>query len=171
MMKLARTSARAMVLLVLILGGCGEGTEEVTQTSEVVVYDEEPAVPPDPFDAVFMVDGERALRLQADIAPPRLVSRGPRVRFPSSERRICFPRASIIVVVDKTGAVRETEIITVAPAIEYVAGERRTLGAEESRALIEEREFAIHNWKYEPAMKDGQPVPVLVEGGWQMPCR
>jgi hypothetical protein len=149
--------------------GCRQGGEMATQTSEVVVLDD--AAPADPFDKEFLVDGERASRIVTGMAPPRLVSRGPRVRFPSSDRNVCFPAATIIVVVDKSGAVRETEIVSVAPAVEYVDGQRRQLTAEESFALIKEREFAIRNWTYEPAMKDGAPVPVLVDGGWRMNCR
>lgn len=156
-------------LSIILPLGCGQGGEIATQTSEVVVLDD--AAPADPFDKEFLVDGERALRIVTGIAPPRLVDRGPRVRFPSSDRQICFPAATIIVVVDKAGAVRETEIVSVTPAVEYVDGQRRQLTAEESFALIKEREFAIRNWTYEPAMKDGEPVPVLVDGGWRMNCR
>ena len=157
------------MLLAILPFGCRQGGESVTQTSEVVVLDD--AGPPDPFDREFIVDGEKALRVVTGIAPPRLVSRGPLVRFPSSDRQICFPAATIIVVVDKAGVVRETEIVSVAPAVEYVDGQRTQLTAEDSLALIREREHAIRNWTYEPAMKNGEPVPVLVDGGWRMSCR
>lgn len=170
MKLLARLVIIGTLVLVPLLGGCGKGEEAATQTSEVIdLYPDAP--PPDPFDKPFIVDNERALRIGQGVAPPRLVSRGPRVRFPSSDRSLCFPSASIIVVVDKTGTVRETEIIEVAPAIEYVDGKRIELTAEESLALIKEREPAIRNWQYEPATQNGQPVPVVVEGGWRMNCR
>lgn len=171
MTRLHRFPVWALIALAVFFGACRQSEEITTQTSEVVVLDDEPATSLDPFDEEFMVDGERALRIVPGVAPPRLVSRGPRVRYPSSDRRLCFPGATIIVVVDKTGAVRETKIVDVQQVIEYTDEGRKTLSEEESRALLEEREFAIRNWQYEPAMKDGEPVPSIVDGGWRMRCR
>ncbi len=167
--RLAAITALSLFLLLPL--GCEQNEQAVTQTSEVIVLDDAPIAREDPFDKEFLVDGERALRIGDGVAPPRLVSRGPRVKFPSSDRTICYSSASIIVVVDETGAVRETEIVSVGPAVEYIDGRRKELSADEARPLIEERESAILNWQYEPAMKDGEPVPVVVEGGWQVNCR
>lgn len=166
-----KSSGLLLALMLLLPLGCRQNEQVTTQTSEVVVLDDEPSVPTDPFDQDFEVDGERALRAGRDVERPRLASRGPRVKFSSSNRSICFPAASIIVVVDKTGTVRQTEIVSVAPAVEYFGDEKKQLSADESLALIKEMEIAIYNWQYEPAIKDGEPVPFVIDGGWRMNCR
>ncbi|WP_407351485.1 energy transducer TonB [Luteimonas sp. R10] len=107
---------------------------------------ERPAMQPPPPDAPESIDGEPATTATATRAP--LAVDAPAPRYPSAALRS-----------GESGEV----VLRVRVGIDGSAGEVEIVRSSSSRALDRAAVAAVRRWRFQPALRDGQPVPGMVQ--------
>ncbi len=150
MVSLSRSCSMAVLVLVLSIAFCNQleaqqGADEKPPVPTTQNEKDNQSIAPGQPTSLHTLSGEAVYKVGKEVTPPRII-KSPDPKYPKSARKEQIEGTVVLwLIVNSQGSPEQIKV-------------QRALGHDLDQSAVD----AVNRWKFVPAMKDGAPVPVMI---------